>query len=106
MSRTSRRGNRSGLTTVVSDLDAAQGTVHEWARDRAEINFEPSVTVRLCRTASEALDGAGEVDLLLVDGPAKADAETLALARVADLIVHPCGGDLMTFGPQSAPSMG
>ena len=90
---------RSGLTTVVSDLDAAQGTVHEWARDRAKIELQPSVTVRLCRTASEALDGAGEVDLLLVDGPAKADAETLALARVADLIVQPCGGGLDDLRP-------
>ena len=79
---------RSGLTTVVSDLDSAQGTVSEWARDRAKLGLQPSVNVRLCRTASEALDGAGEVDLLLVDGPAKADAETLALARVADLIVQ------------------
>src|SRR5271166_1947211 len=79
---------RSGLTTVVSDLDAAQGTVHEWARDRAKIGLQPSVTVRLCRTASEALDGAAE-----------ADAETLALARVADLIVQPCGGGLDDLRP-------
>jgi chromosome partitioning protein len=92
-------GMRSGLVTVVSDLDAAQGTVHEWARDRAKLGLEPAVDVRLCRTASEALDGAGEVDLLLVDGPAKADAETLALARVADLIVQPCGGGLDDLRP-------
>jgi chromosome partitioning protein len=92
-------GMRSGLATVVSDLDAAQGTVHEWARDRAKLGLQPSVSVRLCRTASEALDGAGEVDLLLVDGPAKADAETLALARVADLIVQPCGGGLDDLRP-------
>jgi len=90
---------RSGLATVVSDLDAAQGTVHEWARDRAKLGLQPSVNVRLCRTASEALDGAGEVDLLLVDGPAKADAETLALARVADLVVQPCGGGLDDLRP-------
>jgi len=92
-------GVRSGLATIVSDLDAAQGTVHEWARDRAKLRLQPSVSVRLCRTASEALDGAGEVDLLLVDGPAKADAETLALARVADLIVQPCGGGLDDLRP-------
>lgn len=92
-------GIRSGLTTIVSDLDAAQGTVHEWARDRAKLSLQPSVSVRLCRTASEALDGAEEVDLLLVDGPAKADAETLALARVADLIVQPCGGGLDDLRP-------
>ena len=92
-------GIRSGLTTIVSDLDAAQGTVHEWARDRAKLGLQPSVSVRLCRTASEALDGAGEVDLLLVDGPAKADAETLALARIADLIVQPCGGGLDDLRP-------
>ena len=90
---------RAGLKTIVSDLDAAQGTVHEWAKDRAKLGFEPPVTVRLCRTAAEALDGAGEVDLLLVDGPAKADVETLALARVADLIVQPCGGGLDDLRP-------
>jgi chromosome partitioning protein len=90
---------RAGLKTIVSDLDAAQGTVHEWAKDRAKLGLEPPVTVRLCRTATEALDGAGEVDLLLVDGPAKADVETLALARVADLIVQPCGGGLDDLRP-------
>jgi chromosome partitioning protein len=90
---------RAGLKTIVSDLDAAQGTVHEWAKDRAKLGLEPPVTVRLCRTAAEALDGAGEVDLLLVDGPAKADVETLALARVADLIVQPCGGGLDDLRP-------
>ena len=90
---------RAGLKTIVSDLDAAQGTVHEWAKDRAKLGLEPPVTVRLCRTAAEALDGAGDVDLLLVDGPAKADVETLALARVADLIVQPCGGGLDDLRP-------
>jgi chromosome partitioning protein len=90
---------RAGLKTIVSDLDAAQGTVYEWAKDRAKLGLEPPVTVRLCRTAAEALDGAGEVDLLLVDGPAKADVETLALARVADLIVQPCGGGLDDLRP-------
>ncbi|MGA8197772.1 MAG: ParA family protein [Acetobacteraceae bacterium] len=90
---------RAGLKTVVSDLDAAQGTVHEWAKDRAKLGLEPPVAVRLCRTAAEALDGAGDVDLLLVDGPAKADVETLALARVADLIVQPCGGGLDDLRP-------
>jgi chromosome partitioning protein len=92
-------GIRAGLKTIVSDLDAAQGTVHEWAKDRAKLGLEPPVTVRLCRTAAEALDGAGDVDLLLVDGPAKADVETLALARVADLIVQPCGGGLDDLRP-------
>lgn len=90
---------RAGLKTIVSDLDAAQGTVHEWAKDRAKLGLEPPVTVRLCRTAAEALDGGGDVDLLLVDGPAKADVETLALARVADLIVQPCGGGLDDLRP-------
>jgi chromosome partitioning protein len=90
---------RSGLATIVSDLDAAQGTVHEWARDRAKLGIQPPVAVRLCRTASEALDGAGKLDLLLVDGPAKADAETLALARIADLVVQPCGGGLDDLRP-------
>ena len=90
---------RAGLKTIVSDLDAAQGTVHEWAKDRAKLGLDPPVAVRLCRTAAEALDGAGDVDLLLVDGPAKADVETLALARVADLIVQPCGGGLDDLRP-------
>ena len=57
------------------------------------------MNVRLCRTATEALEGAGEVDLLLVDGPAKADIETLALAKIADLVVQPCGGGLDDLRP-------
>src|SRR3984957_10912226 len=38
---------RAGLKTVVSDLDAAQGTVHEWAKDRAKLGLEPPVGGRV-----------------------------------------------------------
>ena len=54
-----RRGDPAGLTTIVSDLDAAQGTVHEWAKDRAKLGLEPPITVRLCRTAPKHSTGQG-----------------------------------------------
>ena len=41
----------------------------------------------------------GRVDLLLLDGPARADRDTLALARAADLLILPSGASLDDLRP-------
>src|SRR3712207_7015844 len=39
------------------------------------------------------------LDLLVLDGPARADAETLAIAKVSDLVVLPTGASLDDLRP-------
>ncbi|MHB0679195.1 ParA family protein [Roseomonas mucosa] len=51
------------------------------------------------RVADLDVAQGSQVDLLLIDGPARADRDTLALARVADLVVLPSGASLDDLRP-------
>ena len=91
---------RAGLVVDAVDLDYGQQTLSDWARDRAAAGHLPAVAVRVARTLTEALDGVGaDADLVIIDGPAKADAETLALAQVADIVVQPTNAGLDDLRP-------
>jgi chromosome partitioning protein len=90
---------RSDLTVKVADLDVGQGSTVDWQRDRAAAGIEPDVPVQLHRTPQDALKHANGADLLVIDGPARADKETLVIARVADLVVLPTGASLDDLRP-------
>lgn len=51
------------------------------------------------RVADLDVAQGSQVDLLLIDGPARADRDTLALAKVADLVVLPSGASLDDLRP-------
>ena len=55
--------------------------------------------MQLHATLEDALSYAAAVDLLLLDGPARADRDTLTLARAADLVVLPSGPSLDDLRP-------
>ena len=90
---------RSGLAVRVADLDISQGSLVDWYRDRLAAGLTPSPPVQLHPHLADALAHAGGVDLLLLDGPARADRETLAIARAADLVVLPSGASLDDLRP-------
>lgn len=90
---------RGGLAIRVADLDVSQGSLVDWHRDRLSAGLEPSPPVQLHPHLADALAHAGGVDLLLLDGPARADKETLAMARAADLVVLPSGASLDDLRP-------
>lgn len=90
---------RGGLSVRVADLDVAQGSQVDWHRDRLAAGLAPSPPVQLHATLAEALAHAATVDLLLLDGPARADRETIVLARAADLVVLPSGPSLDDLRP-------
>ena len=90
---------RGGLSVRIADLDVAQGSQVDWHRDRLAAGLVPSLPVQLHADLAEALAHAAAVDLLLLDGPARADRETLLLARAADLVVLPTGPSLDDLRP-------
>lgn len=90
---------RSGLSVRVADLDVAQGSQVDWYRDRLGAGLIPAPPVQLHPDVDSAMALASGVDLLLLDGPARADRDTLTLARVADLIVLPSGASLDDLRP-------
>jgi len=90
---------RSGLAVKVADLDVGQGSTVDWQKDRIGGGTEPDVPVQLHRGPQEALRHANGADLLVIDSPARADKDTLEIARMADLVVLPTGASLDDLRP-------
>ena len=84
-----REGANSGLSVKLADLDTQQGTVSEWHRNRLDHDLDPVGSVEVYRTAKQALAKAGDFDLTIIDGAARASAATLEIAQASDVIVLP-----------------
>lgn len=90
---------RAGLSVKIGDLDVGQGSTVDWHRDRTNAGIEPEVAVQLHRGPKDALAQSNGAELLVLDGPARADKETLEIARHSDLIVLPTGASLDDLRP-------
>jgi chromosome partitioning protein len=90
---------RGGVSVKVADLDVGQGSTVDWHKDRVAAAIEPDVAVQLHRGPREALAQANGADLLVIDGPARTDKDTLEIARMADLVVLPTGASLDDLRP-------
>jgi chromosome partitioning protein len=86
-----REAAAGGLKTKIADLDTQQGTSVDWHRTRLEGRIEPVVAVEAFATAEQALKAATQYDLLIIDGPARTSKGTLAIAKLAHLVVQPTG---------------
>jgi chromosome partitioning protein len=86
-----REAAAGGLKTKIADLDTQQGTSVDWNRTRLGAGIEPVVAVEAFATADQALKSAADYDLLIIDGPARTSKGTLAIAKVAHLVVQPTG---------------
>ena len=76
----------------------------DWAVEhaRASLNLGhrvPEIEARRFRTADDAIIGGDSADVLIIDGPARASAGTLELARQSDLVVQPSGCGLDDLRP-------
>ncbi|MFM9941499.1 MAG: AAA family ATPase [Hyphomicrobiaceae bacterium] len=90
---------RGGMKVLVADLDPQQGTVIEWAKLRRARGLAPEIEARRFKTADDAIIGGESADVLIIDGPARASAGTLELARQSDLVVQPTGCGLDDLRP-------
>jgi chromosome partitioning protein len=84
-----REATAGGLKTKIADLDTQQGTSLDWHRTRLDAGIEPVIAAEGFATAQQALKVADQYDLLIIDAPARTSKGTLAIARVADLVVQP-----------------
>jgi len=94
-----REAAASGLRVKLADLDTQQGTSSDWHRRRLDAGIEPAFSVEAFKTAAQALRTAGEYDLLVIDGPARASAATLEIAKQAALVVQPTGASVDDLRP-------
>ena len=94
-----REAAASGLRVKLADLDTQQGTSSNWHRRRLESGAEPAFSVEAYKTAAQALRVAPQFDFLIIDGPARASAATLEIAKQAALVVQPTGASLDDLHP-------
>lgn len=94
-----RETSHGGLKTKIADLDIEQATSAEWHRRRLANGVAPAASVESYSTAQQALDGAENFEVLIIDGPARASKGTLEIAKVSDLIVQPTGASLDDLVP-------
>ena len=84
---------------MLADLDTQQGTSSNWHRRRLEAGIEPTFSVEAFKTAAQALRAAAGYDLMVIDGPARASAATLEIARQSALIIQPTGASVDDLHP-------
>jgi len=94
-----REAVAGGLKTKIADLDTQQGTSIDWHRTRLNAGIEPAVSAEAYGTAEQALKAGDQYDLLIIDGPARTSKGTLAIARLADLVVQPTGASVDDLRP-------
>ena len=89
----------AGLEVVLADLDPLQQTLVHWQQTRTAQKVSPRLSVEAFDDAAEASDRAADCDLLIFDTPGGVNEETLAVARMAHLIVQPTGPTLDDLHP-------
>lgn len=94
-----REAAANELKVKLADLDTQQGTSSNWHRRRLEAGLEPAFSVEAYKTAAQALKVAPDFDFLVLDGPARASAATLEIARQAALVVQPSGASVDDLHP-------
>jgi chromosome partitioning protein len=94
-----REAAAAGWRVKIADLDTQQGTSTEWARRRLAAELQPVFEVAGAATARMALDHARDIDLLVIDAPARASEGTLTIAKESDLVVQPTSGSLDDLHP-------
>lgn len=81
----------AGQRVLIADLDDQQQTSFKWSERRAENAIDPLIDVTCFTSVADALEAEEGVDVLILDGPARASQGTLEIAEAAQLVVQPCG---------------
>ncbi len=93
---------QGGYKVRIADLDPQQETATLWARQRRLAEIEPDIDVKGYSSATDAIGDAGDVDILLLDGPARATKETTLIAAKSHVVVQPSSGSKDDLNPAAA----
>ena len=94
-----REATQSGLQVKLADLDPMQRTVAEWHAVRLQAGHDPVGDVQILATMAQALTKADAYDLIIIDGPARAETGTLEIARNSNIVVQPSGASIDDLRP-------
>ena len=87
------------LKVHIADLDQEQQSAFEWAQRRQVSGRWPEISVDVYASVERALSRASEFDLVILDGPARAKAAALEMARASDLFIQPTKGVIDDMAP-------
>lgn len=89
-----------GWAVTIYDLDIDQSTSHNWNIRREQGGIEPRVQVETFGSFARAFKSiSDDVDLAIFDGPPRANAGTVEMARAVDLMILPTGTGLDDMEP-------
>ena len=78
----------------IADLDPKQTTDKDWGSRRASHGHEPHISVEVFASLQHALRHRHKPDLLILDGPASSNPQTLKIAEASHLVILPTGESL------------
>lgn len=87
------------LAVHIADLDQEQQSAFEWAQRREASGRGPKIPVDVYSTVKHALAHADDYDLIILDGPARAKAMALDIARASDFFIQPTKGVIDDMAP-------
>lgn len=90
----------SGWQVKIGDLDKNQGSTTKWKTRRDQNDIEPEIAVEKYATVERAIRDAPQYDLMVLDGPAFAEAGGKTMAEASDLVIMPTGYALDDLEPQ------
>ena len=80
-----------GAKVFLVDTDYNQQTSVKWNKRRNEHNWKPAINAEAFRDYNDALEFIDDYDIIIIDTKGYTDTETVALAKISDLIIHPSG---------------
>ncbi|MEM7288790.1 MAG: P-loop NTPase [Pseudomonadota bacterium] len=83
--------HQAELSVKIADFDLQQGTFTKWHQRRLQADLSEVGSVEMYKSVRPALEAAEGFDLLIMDGEGRASEKTLEIAKVADLVIIPCG---------------
>lgn len=92
----------NGWSTKIMDFDLDNSTCQDWNLTRMAAGIEPTIRVETFQNFGQALRAADreDIDVILFDGPAKANEGTVAMAKMVDLLILPTCTGLDDMKPQ------
>jgi len=89
----------AGWSVKIADLDVSQGTSFNWQGRRLQSVIEPVIAVERFGTVEQAVRASDQFDLLIIGAPPNSTANTLRIARAADIVILPTGLSLDDMQP-------
>lgn len=91
---------QAGWSVKIGDLDKLQGSTTKWKTRRDANGIEPEIAVEKYATVERAIRDAAHYDLMILDGPAFAEAGGKTMAEASQLVIMPTGYSLDDLDPQ------